>query len=341
VWVAAATIAALAAAPAGAQMYNQCPPAGVDTGCQFLITLTNQGNSVANDPSQGPYESSEDAMVGVLNNTSQAIASLPLSSSSNIFGFEADGICDNGTATFPQGCQPVPGSPAGTTCASPQGLQCSFPPPPGEPANYVEPGGAGALAWPNGDKQNGYEGPTTWFSNVQNGGTAGTVNFSPALQPGQSTYFSLEEPPTTAGGLQAGTPTPANPPPQQPTTPTAPKVSGSLALPLPSAKKCLSRRAFPIKVRQFKGLSYSFAYVAVNGKTVPVFVYRSRRIRVTRIGAVYLNTKRFRAFVDLRGLGKGTYKVRVSAVTKDGQLLASSRTYRTCSRKLAGSIPRL
>ena len=32
--------------------------------------------------------------------------------------------------------------------------------------------------------------------------TKGQVNFSPSLQPGQSTYFSLEEPPV--GGLAAG-----------------------------------------------------------------------------------------------------------------------------------------
>ena len=57
---------------------QQCGPVHVDT----------QGANVANDSSQGPYESSEDAMVGVVNNTPQAIASLPLSSSAGIFGFE-------------------------------------------------------------------------------------------------------------------------------------------------------------------------------------------------------------------------------------------------------------
>ena len=33
-----------------------------------------------------------------------------------------------------------------------------------------------------GGTQNGYEGPTTWFSNVSSDTSSGTVNFSPALQ---------------------------------------------------------------------------------------------------------------------------------------------------------------
>ena len=56
-----------------------------------------------------------------------------------------------------------------------------------------------------GGTQNGYEGPTTWFSNVKldtsGQPSAGQVNFSPALLPGQSTYFSLEEPPTNTIGV--------------------------------------------------------------------------------------------------------------------------------------------
>jgi hypothetical protein len=92
-------------------------------------------------------------------------------------------------------------------------------------------------------------------------------------------------------------------------------VSGSRALPLPSNRTSTSRRAFPIKVRQFRSLRYSFAIVAVNGRRVPVYVYTTRRHKLTRIGAVYLNRKRFRASVDLRGRVRGTYRVRVTAVT--------------------------
>jgi len=72
-------------------------------------------------------------------------------------------------------------------------------PPSGEPAGYVEPGAA------PGYRQNGYGGPTTWFSNVSADTSSGQVNLSPALQPGQSTYFSLEQPPS-ASGLAAHSP---------------------------------------------------------------------------------------------------------------------------------------
>jgi hypothetical protein len=190
-------------------MFPQCPEVGVNSGCQFLITVTNGGNSVATDPNQGPYEGAEDALIGVVNNSSSPISHIPLSvAASDLFNFDQDGICNNGSGPVPSGCVPVPG----TAACGPQGGSCAFPRPPGEPAGYVEPG-----AVPNGT-QNGYEGPTTWFSNVKTDASglpsSGRVNFSPALQPGQSTYFSLEEPPTntTIGVGSSPTPGTVSPP---------------------------------------------------------------------------------------------------------------------------------
>src|ERR1700759_360331 len=181
--------------------FPQCPPVDQNSGCQFLITVTNGGNTVQTDPNQGPYEGAEDALIGVVNNSSSPISHMPLSvASSDLFGFDQDGICNPGAAPLPSGCAPLPG----TAACGPQGGTCSFPKPAGQPAGYVEPGNV------PGGTQNGYEGPTTWFSNVSTDTSSGTVNFSPALQPGQSTYFSLEEPPTT-NSLNAGsTPTGIN-----------------------------------------------------------------------------------------------------------------------------------
>ncbi|MEA2445766.1 MAG: hypothetical protein QOJ12_3058 [Thermoleophilales bacterium] len=155
-----------------------------------------------------------------------------------------------------------------------------------------------------------------------------------SVGPGASAQFShltVFSPTGITGGQQQQ--------PQQ--TTTAPRVTASQALSLPSNRTCTSRRAFPIKVRQIAGLRYSFAIVAVNARRVPVYVFTTRRIKVTRIGAVYLNRKRFRSFVDLRGLVRGTYRVRVTAVTTDGQVLVATRSYRTCSQRLTGTIPRL
>ena len=105
-----------------------------------------------------------------------------------MFGFEQDGICDNGAGPVPSGCEQI-GSP-GTPCDPTSGNPCAFPPVPGQP-------GANPNAYPN-STQNGYEGPRNYYSNVSTDTTSGVVNFSPALQPGQSTYFSLEEPPSAA-----------------------------------------------------------------------------------------------------------------------------------------------
>jgi hypothetical protein len=178
-------------------LFSQCPAVFENSGCQYLITVTNAGNTVQQDPNQGPYEGAEDALIGVVNSSSAPISHMPLSvPGSDLFGFDQDGICNPGTAPLPPGCVPVPG----TAACGPQGGSCSFPKPPGEPAGYVEPGNV------PGGTQNGYEGPTTWFSNVSADESSGTVNFSPALQPGQSTYFSLEEPPTNTIGV-GSTPT--------------------------------------------------------------------------------------------------------------------------------------
>ena len=173
-----------------APMFTQCPAVGANSGCQFLITVTDSGNTVQQDPNQGPYENSDDSLIGVVNNSSKPISHMPLSvPGSDLFNFEGDGICNPGSAgPAAPGCI----DPGGGTCGSGGTSSiCSFPRPPGQPANYTEPGA------PTGNTQNGYEGPTTWYSNLKADKTGGQVNFSPALQPGQSTYFSLEEPPTS------------------------------------------------------------------------------------------------------------------------------------------------
>jgi NHL repeat-containing protein len=120
-------------------------------------------------------------------------------------------------------------------------------------------------------------------------------------------------------------------------------VSARKVLPLPSNDTCTSHRAFPIRVRRYRGITYTSASVAINGHRIPVYVYTTRRVKVTKVGAAYLNQRRFHAFIDLRGRAKGTYKVRVTATTTTGRVLAATRTYHTCSRsgRFTGGIPRL
>jgi len=72
---------------------GSCPKVGGDTSCATLITVVTNGSTVITvDPTQPPYDGNDDDLVGIINNTSSALTSLPLSGS-NIFGFDGDGIC--------------------------------------------------------------------------------------------------------------------------------------------------------------------------------------------------------------------------------------------------------
>ena len=79
--------------------FTECPPVYENGGCQFLITVSNSGETVVPDPNEGPYEGSDDSLIGVVNNSSSPIYELPLSvPNSDLFGFDGDGICDPGSA---------------------------------------------------------------------------------------------------------------------------------------------------------------------------------------------------------------------------------------------------
>jgi hypothetical protein len=205
-WLVCLSVAAcggcLVASAEAAPRFLQCPRVGSDTGCQYLITVSKVGVSISNDPLQpsfannaaGTHESGTptDSLIGVQNDSSSPVTSLNLSGPID-FVFDGDGICDNASGPVPQGCE----APSGSTACGPVDGPCSFPPPPGEPSDYTEFGAQfGVPAWPNGDVQNGYEGPTSWFSNIgPSPYNTGTVNFWPAVPPGGSTYFSLEASP--------------------------------------------------------------------------------------------------------------------------------------------------
>lgn len=84
----------------------------------------------------------------------------------------------------------------------------------------------------------------------------------------------------------------------------------------PSNKVCVSRRNFTIHVVQIKGLSYREVDVDVNGHRVDAV--RGRRVS---------------ARVDLRGLPKGLYTVRITVTTTSGRRITGTRAYHTCAPK--------
>jgi hypothetical protein len=115
-------------------------------------------------------------------------------------------------------------------------------------------------------------------------------------------------------GLGVGSPT--DPPPSSPpgTGPALPS-SGEL-IRLPANRRCLSSRRFRIRIRKIHGVTLAAVAVYVNGK--PVKVYRGKRLT---------------ARIDLRGLPRGTVRVRIEAATTDGRLIRHTRQYRTCAKK--------
>lgn len=74
-----------------------CPAVGGATaGCDLIITVTDSGTTITPGPSfslnSGTYDGSDDTLVGIINNSSSALSSINLSSNTDIFGFDGDGI---------------------------------------------------------------------------------------------------------------------------------------------------------------------------------------------------------------------------------------------------------
>lgn len=86
---AAASALTFAAGAAGAASF---PAIGFDSGPGVLITLNSNGTATVSDTGQGPYDNIEDTYVGVINNTDHTVNKLHITSFSDIFGFDGDGI---------------------------------------------------------------------------------------------------------------------------------------------------------------------------------------------------------------------------------------------------------
>lgn len=193
---------ALLPSSAGA-LFTQCPPVVKDRGCQFLVVVSDGGAQVVQDPTQGSYDPGEDdALIAVQNNSSKPISSIALFAETSFFGFENDGICNTHGEPLPSGCVMLPKTSSGAPTPSPgapcppQKEACGFPGPAGEPADVRFPAGIAINGFnAKGDAVTGYEGPTSWFTNISPDAREGVVNFAPPIAQGSSAYFALESPP--------------------------------------------------------------------------------------------------------------------------------------------------
>jgi hypothetical protein len=91
----------------------------------------------------------------------------------------------------------------------------------------------------------------------------------------------------------------------------------------PPVGPCVSKRYFRIKLRS---------------RYQPIIAAVTVKLRgLTKV----LRRPPWGTNVDLRGLPRGTFKVRITALTVTGRTIRGTRTYRTCRGRLTGGIPRL
>lgn len=70
-----------------------CPAFGDDTTCGVIITLNSDGSISSLVTGQPPYDGIDDTLVGIVNNSGHSISSFgPVHSTTDIFGFDGDGI---------------------------------------------------------------------------------------------------------------------------------------------------------------------------------------------------------------------------------------------------------
>ena len=109
----------------------------------------------------------------------------------------------------------------------------------------------------------------------------------------------------------------SQPPPKIPAGKTEPaKINASQLISLPSAKACVSRRNFKVRLRAPSGVTIASAAVFVNGRRVDV-----------------IKGRRLKAAVNLTGLPKGRFAVKITVTTATGRKVSDIRRYRTCSPK--------
>jgi PEP-CTERM motif len=180
-----------AAVPSFATSFTQCPAVGYDSGCQFLITVTAVNGSgvataftvTASSTVTGPFDGSDDTLVGIQNASGSVLNSITLSGAAglNIFGFDGDGAC---SGDYQTGYGYPYGSPAESSCW----------------------GGVYSTA-------SDY---TSYFNNTETASgintstyNSGTINFVDGLANGSGNWFSLEDA-LTVSSLQSSTPEPGS-----------------------------------------------------------------------------------------------------------------------------------
>ena len=135
---------------------------------------------------------------------------------------------------------------------------------------------------------------------------------------------------TAVAGTKTTCPEPPNPPGPGGGSTSAESPVAARGVRLPSTKKCVSRRKFRIRDPSAGRHQDPSAIVYVNGR------------RVKTVKRPVFNSLRTTATVDLRGLPKGTFRIRIQVHTTKGRFLTGPRRYKTCvKKKLPKRLPNL
>jgi hypothetical protein len=141
-----------------------------------------------------------------------------------------------------------------------------------------------------------------------------------ALAPGASQTFAHY---TTFSPTGNAGPPPPPPPPPPAVVPPASAFGPNGLVDAPPRNTCVSRRYFRIKVRK---------------RFWPILVGVTIKMpKTTRV----LKRPPWGTIVDLRGLPRGRFAVRITALTTTGKAIRGTRHYRTCRGKLKGGKPPL
>ena len=150
----------------------------------------------------------------------------------------------------------------------------------------------------------------------------GTRSFDTAAQDSEDEIFARRaSSPFTPAATPAPTASPA-PPPPPPAAPAPKPLRANDVIRFPSTHRCVSRRAFKIRLRHPGGVKLVSARVVLNGKKLKVV--RGRRLT---------------SAIVLKGLPKGRFKVKITVTTSTGKKLTGTRTYHTCVKKRRSKRP--
>lgn len=85
--------------------FNQCPAVGEDTSCEILLVVNPDHTiSVLGDPNEGPYDGSDDTLVGIVNNSKAAVPAITVTGpGSGLSLLDGDGLCTYGLSGCPFG----------------------------------------------------------------------------------------------------------------------------------------------------------------------------------------------------------------------------------------------